>query len=621
LKRKIPVGSRWIREELIYPHQIRVGARVMQQLLCNMSSRIDPVTMRTPLVILQPQGGKHGICTEVIERFITHCVKHNLRYQIIFMSGLSACSNKGQTIRRIVAESGLCARAKRTGLASYGQHEDETGIRILNCSTTMRSYDFNDPTVDVRLWILDECHIGNITDGCIDLMLKNHGVYQNEPCWKWGNRSGTRNILLNVSATPYAHEPKGDFMQGPKTRDDDLYKIIYDPPGPGYNSLENMRKSGRLRPAVSLPKRLTSGRFVHAEHFEQMYDTFLLDCKRDGPGYLVVRATGRQRKDLIAYLKRRERRRKYREFDASANNLNQLNGEFGIAPAEPEVLVIRGGQRAGMTIPRRNYIRGWRETETTANVDTVVQSGPGRACGHGRENDKYPIYCNLERIDEAIQHYAELEQGAYTDMPAGIGSKRLKGSRVCWQPEEWFAPPDAKAKAQASKYVKPFANLRDKAKGGPGGRKSIHTVSENVYNDCAGLFLRGGRDNNNTAGYWLDGPTTVESKKRYIREYSRDNPEVPLARVRKMADGYFVRNHVSWRDLKKRFPHLIGYAVCYALTPTRVGQDPEPDFRNAMQRPKSAVRRDGKSRRRAPTVSKTKARKTKTLVQRPRKRS
>jgi hypothetical protein len=563
--------------------------RIMRQFAINQSA-VASVMKLTPVLVLQPQGGKYGTGDEVADRFIEDCVSKSRPndprfFQIIMLSGLTNLSNKEQAIGRTVDEARLCAKAKLTGLARYPDSRE--GIRVLNCSQAMHRYDFNDPEVKVRLWILDEAHIANTVGGCISSMLQKHGVYMSRPVSEWGNETGTINLVLLMSATPYAHELKGDKILGLKGDPD--YSILYHPPDPEYNSLSIMRESGRFRQTEPLPSRQSGRRFDNTEFFENVvYADFLKLCERLGPGYLVIRASGKRHKQLVDYLKR-PGYCKFRTFDADSHNIDDLNTELGRRPNLPEIILIKGSQRAGMTLPRPNFIRGWYENKSV-NVDTVAQSGAGRACGYGRLSDEYPIYCHLPHIDEAIAHYVELEQGECHTMPTGAGNKG-KRSRSYFPIKEWIYPPNALAKAHAHPDFLKYANLKDKGKGGQGGRKVILSCSRNVRNDYADLLLRGARDSGNPFGYFMDGPTTMLYARKHIldrRGRAGWRPEMEAKIF-----SFVERNIASWNRFVALHPDKVG---CVAVLDDAVIVDAEDDHedpRNGLQRVHSALKKDG----------------------------
>ena len=621
----LPLGAHRIGDETIYPHQTRLAKLVIQQLLRNdaVQSKVHARGLRlvsghgevcsTPVVILQPQGGKHGTSDEVIYRFILYCVENDLTFQIVVLSGLPNLTNRDQTKQRMMTEARLHSMADQTGLTLYrGEHQGQ-GIVLLNCSSRMRHIDFNDPDVDVRLWIWDEGHLANIKGGCITQMLANHGVYVREPTLKWGNDTGTRNHMLVLSATPYAHELQGDKIHG--LRGDPLFNIIYETPSPDYTSLEIMRKNNRLRQTGDLPRRSADGSWEGTEFLERVYREFLSACDQLGPGYLVIRALGKQHDALVAYLDRRNKRRRYQVFDGPHQNLADLNSKFAEQPSAPEIIIIRGSQRAGMTLPKPNYIRSWVET-SSLQVDTVAQAGAGRACGFGRGDDVYPIYCNLPKVDEAIRHYSELDQGECTGVPRGCGNKALSGLKVIYPIKEWILGPNAIQKAKQRPDWKAFEHYKDKGKGGDGGhrtRKIIYSSSTNCRNNISDLLLRGGRDTGNTFGFHMDGPTTKVSMERYIAERRtkarRGQPPAGWHRgeAEQLLTTRLRQHRASWKKFVETYPDKVGAVAVLGVPIT--SKEVDPDARNALQLARSALKQEpftSEYQARTPRTSKAK---------------
>lgn len=207
-KKKTRLTERMQGHEPIYPLQQILARRAMQMLLDNEK----PTTKhkRSPLVILPPQGGKTGVILEIIYLFILDCIARGRTFQVIAFCGLPDLELTEQTRNRITASVDgvkqigalLHAFASQTKLTRYPARLQKEGVLIAHNSTKLQRLDLNVP-VDVRLFIGDEAHLGNVKGGNIDTMLRNHGVRICEQIHTWDRK--TTNHYVAVSATPSAH--------------------------------------------------------------------------------------------------------------------------------------------------------------------------------------------------------------------------------------------------------------------------------------------------------------------------------------------------------------------------------------------------------------------------------
>lgn len=247
--------------ETLYPQQLQMADRVLRELEAN--SKPSTPHKRTPIVVLQPQQGKTGVCTGIIHKSIQECIRLRTTFQIVVLCGLPDLSLNELTKGRLTQGTGTDGKT-RTGarlhamalgaedcsgepLAQYGSPKlDEKGILVFHNSPKLKRLKLCD--VGFRLILCDEVHLGNGKSGNIDTFFRNHGIKISEQIHAWDNRK-TKNHVVGVSATPYAHVVSSDLVpaEGP-----DLFRLIYDKPISTYNSMESMRKNGRLRPSESI---------------------------------------------------------------------------------------------------------------------------------------------------------------------------------------------------------------------------------------------------------------------------------------------------------------------------------------------------------------------------------
>lgn len=563
-KKQIKIGH-----ETIYPLQQRMAVAVLSLLLAN--EKPDTLHKRSPLVIMQPQCGKTGVIIAIIYAFILNCIKRGRTFQVVVLCGLSHLDLTGQTRRRLTlgkdgrasmgAELDLLAR--QSGLQMYPFEEmNKSGIIISHNSQKLPKMDLNMDGVDVRLWVGDEVHLGNVKEGNIDILLQQHGVdiCKQIPAWR---KKPTVNHFVGVSATPSAHMLKSDNIN---LTGQALFRWIYEAPPENYNSLTLMKAKGRLKQTEPL----FSEDGLATSFFEGVLVNFRQGCRKQGPGHLVIRATGTKHAHLIAYISKRGRNIECQQFDAQGNNIDELNRFLALKPEEPTIVVIRGSMRAGITLPTTHYIRGWVETESTAS-DAQAQAGVGRACGYDRTNDIYPIYCDLHHVDAWIDAYDRLDKGDdEIVIPSGVQNRGM-GTRKRYNVKEIMEYDDA-----WEKYVKPYT--------GTESRKQISSTSGNVFNDVAGFFLEGRRDSGSTVGIRLDGPTSDVDARRFIKTFlgkgahEKTTPEQVWAWVE--------RNRRSYKRLLKKYPEAKGKAIIFDEGEVTIK---DGQSRNALQRKTSAL--------------------------------
>lgn len=537
----VEITPRIIGFEKIYPQQSRSAQRALAVLLDN--ERSNALNRRSPIILMEPQCGKTGAIIALIFDFIKDCVVRSRTFQVVVFCGLSRLDLAQQTRERLTeaidgaVRSGarLHVVAMNSGLSLFPNQYQREGILITHNTTKLQALDLHAP-VDVRLWVGDEVHLGNVKNGMVDTMLRNHGVRLCEQIHAW-DRGRTVNHFVGVSATPSAHLIKSDLVQLDGTA---LFHPIYEPPPSSYNGIDTMLENERMRQTATP----FSSDGVETAFLTRVMQDFLEACRKQTPGYLVARATGRMHARFMAWLRRNGARTECREFDAEKKNLDELNRCLSIRPAEPTVVLIRGSMRAGITVGQNHFIRGWIETGS-ATSDSQVQAGVGRACGYGRSNDTYPIYCDLQHVRNWSKAYRELRcSNGSISIPSGIKNKPLSLNK-----DHGYVPTALTYGEAQQQWVTPISS--------EAARYHIAKVSTNVREDIARMFLHGRRISPSVVGVYIDGPTTKEAVKEYLKLGSSNgngrrkvDPDV--------AWGWWKRNQKSYEELIKRFPEALG---------------------------------------------------------------
>lgn len=166
-----------------------------------------------------------------------------------------------------------------------------------------------------------------------------------------------------------------------------------------------------------------------------------------GTGYLVVRLWGPEvdicrewcKKNGFAFQQGTcDWRSKHNDDVMSISDIqNRLQEQ----PLVPTILVISGSYRAGMTLPSKHFIRGAVERKAPrATTDSIVQAWVGRACGYGKTNDVYPIWCDVGSVKEVIEAYRKIRalpthsEEMPDAVPSGRNNRAANGTdSIRWQ--------------------------------------------------------------------------------------------------------------------------------------------------------------------------------------------
>lgn len=424
-----------IGNETIYPVQSEMAQEVID--IFKNNENPDVRHPRTPVVITEPQFGKTGIMIDIISKFILWQEEENSTFQQIIACGLTdnsllsqtrcrltrgVSTNKDDFGKRVGAQ--LHVLAQRNNLDMF---DDELGIRICHNSSGVNGlgnennnsgvYGIPREGVNRRLWVIDECHMGNGKFGTIDKALKYHGVDLSEQMFRWNSPYGTKDHVVCVSATPFAHQAL-----------DSYFSIVSPKKLPEtYNSISYMFSVCRVRQTENL--------FIGKTEFPTRFLTNILrefknNCDTNGAGYLVIRAQGETKFRLESYLNASGMfERTTILVNSDKGNIKSLNKLLATQPREPVVVIISGAMRAGVSLEKNNYIRGWVE-QSSLKADTCWQSGLGRACGHNKKHQTYPIYCNLTRAKEALSYYEGVYSKKKVSLPSGIQNTKTKGTKT-----------------------------------------------------------------------------------------------------------------------------------------------------------------------------------------------
>ncbi len=344
-----------------------------------------------PLLIAEMQQGKTGVCIALIDLMLETWKNMGLKYEVIYLINQADNDLRQQTEERLIDADLL------------------NQVKVMHHGKLRPNKNMFDPdlTVDKRLIIVDECHMSMGKGRPFHEFLMKCGINYGENLESWKNKN---NYVLSVSATSYAHVIKEKLDAGC------FYKLSLEK-SHKYYSLEDAKKDNRLFPSEKLIDRddkLTPWFIKRIDEFEK-------SNKESGNGYLVVRTRANGSNLIEDYISKNKENIRVRKFDITQRNIDRIDECLKKEPPAPTIVVIKNGLRAGKTLSTTKYIKMWIDSKNS-NTDTTCQS-IGRCLGfeepRGRFEDKFPIYCNIKNLNEAIDFYND-----QTLIPDGIRNKK-----------------------------------------------------------------------------------------------------------------------------------------------------------------------------------------------------
>jgi hypothetical protein len=264
------------------------------------------------------------------------------------------------------------------------------------------------PECDWRLFILDECHIAEVLYGELDMFYGRTGIdiTRRPKDWESGK---TRNYMLAVSATGFSWQHAADSLH--------TFELVYMRRSPLYTGLPEMYEQGRFHKLSPITNTYCGAHSVSGYFKNEILPRFLKECKLHGNGYCILRLQGKALKAFIQWCVEKN----YRFHEVTMAASNNIGATFkslteGPTPSKPEFILISGSYRAGMRIKNDSHIRVVVETsalKSPRGVDSLVQSLVGRSMGYNK-NNPYPIYCQIDKIEEALEYVLGMREGDKT---------------------------------------------------------------------------------------------------------------------------------------------------------------------------------------------------------------
>lgn len=475
-----------------------------------------------PILIAQPQEGKTGVSIAVINKFINNCKSQSLKYEIIYLVNLSDNELKEQSETRL----------KEAGLLN-----DVTIIHHANLKTLILN-----KKIDRRLIIIDECHIAldastkeNIKP--FDNFLKKCGADYGKSINNWKNKN---NYILSVSATPYAAAIREKI-------DNNSFESVILEKSKNYFSLLDIYKKERLYQSEKLTDKKT-GKVT--EFLEERFEEFLYLCETEGNGHLIIRCIGDAPDIIKNYIKDISLNIDVEIYGSGKNdkNISSLDNYLSKKFPKPSVAIIKGSLRAGKTLTNTKFIRMWLEP-SGSKTDTVTQV-IGRCLGyeskdeykHSKFNDTFPIYCNLDEIEIAINFYSQYYNNSNLFVvPSSRRTKATNGKTINFEENYLFSNSSKEAKEKISKEF----NI-------PANKITLVNISKNNPNNWAESIANNTRHGGGEYRiFHLDGPNLND--KNHISSWSKLMKEKPYLRPKGefKAFVYYKRNSEAQEDYTK----------------------------------------------------------------------
>jgi|7_EtaG_2_1085326.scaffolds.fasta_scaffold03620_4 hypothetical protein len=382
---------------LFYENQIKTGNQVFEIL-----SRSGIKTVHIQ-ISAQPQAGKTGMLIYACLQMY-HAYQNNRSKKPNFLViGPSDKVLKEQTFTRFMQCPQVfhCLVGGKVWHApdAYASRDRE----LLN--THLRAIvECNEP-----LYIIwDESHIGNGTTNKKQKLQKLPEFFNTIIRCLPGYSEQSNVKTISVSATPFSVDA---YIHDEVSKKNEVaIAEVYLPPGEGYVSLRKMRDDGRLFPHFSrrIPKGIpkTEKDRIKKENaliFKKGL-TDLLQSYKGTSGYGIIRATVKaDRKEVIDCCAAADV--DYQEYNSSAKNIKEFELTLHKKPEGFKVLIIVQSYKQGKTINQQHICFAYEnDTRSGRNSADIIQSG-GRYCGYSFKEAAYPIFCDLETIDDAIEYY------------------------------------------------------------------------------------------------------------------------------------------------------------------------------------------------------------------------
>ena len=399
----------------LYPEQVKAGQLCVKALFARETSVILSAEM---------QQGKTGASIYVAEQFYQRAIKQGKTLHTLVIIADSRNDLVIQTEDRFA--SGHDEKTgEPCGANLQRRNKHKYPLTIVHRSA-LKTLDINSYNCDWCLIIIDESHIGEVESkdresirGDINRFLARAGMdLGNSPNgWKKGR---TTNYLMAVSAT--------DFLTILAGRNHDTFTHVHMERSSIYIGIPELLKK-RIQQLPEKERLMPSG-LPSAFFLETIVPILLLETKKHGPGYCIIRLSGETKELFIRWCD--ESGWEYEEATCARGNISEINPTLMQKPEKTKFLIISGSFRAGMTYKSEEHIRMVVETTgmTTKNTAALMQA-VGRSCGNGKGKYTYPIFCNKKQLEgDALRYIMSLREHTLVYIPKTPKMKKGSGEKV-----------------------------------------------------------------------------------------------------------------------------------------------------------------------------------------------
>lgn len=315
--------------------------------------------------------------------------------------------------------------------------------------------------------ISDEIQSASLIKQQYDRILLDHGHNINSE-----NKSTNKDIyLLGSTAT-------GNKFIGATSDGNPVY-VCYGAPGQGYYGLKEMLNEGRIID--------NSQDFETVDEFCEFYASY--DVWHEDKKFAIVRygvrsklGDGTSEEDAWREFCRRNDLNTPVEYDSSNGNISGIQRKLKSAKRlngnNTQIMFIKAALRAGITFAPESIKNIAAFIDSYTGDESVVQSLPGRACGYEhRSNLKFPIFANIQKIEEYVQDMESLKKGVIPIRTA------KPGKVINWSVTEFKI-------ASTKEFEDTFLGLHPYLS--PMGEIGYTHLFENNFKNIASTLLSGG---------------------------------------------------------------------------------------------------------------------------------
>lgn len=240
-------------------------------------------------------------------------------------------------------------------------------------------------SVTDTLLIWEESHFAQDQDNLPAKFLQRIGISAD------GDASllqSNRNYVLSVSATGFSELSDNHYqIQG---------KLVQTlKPGAGYNSVEKMMSSGRIKPYKTIQEGLTQA--LSTEHVGEKYAVVRVTIKNEQSVAEICRNQGWRVVSHDSTTK----------SDEGARTWNNMKN----APLMNTVILLKEMCRMGQNIEKTHVLFCF-ETSKNSKTDTMLQSFVGRVCGYSTNSENVDVYLPEKTFNNGeIERYIRMTKG------------------------------------------------------------------------------------------------------------------------------------------------------------------------------------------------------------------